>query len=226
MMSIERSCAEGNESMTTIGRLHVIVDTVELADAAITGGAQVVQVRLKSGTDRQRFDLTESIVGRCAASRTMCLVNDRLDMALATGADGVHLGASDLPVAAARRVAPDGFVIGVSALGTTVPEVTAMIADSAAYADYIGIGPVYATSSKEDIPEPMGEAVLAEVARQDGLPLIAISGITADRVRAIRAMGVHGIAVIGAVSQAPDPVKAVAELRELLERPADEESSR
>jgi thiamine-phosphate pyrophosphorylase len=85
--------------------------------------------------------------------------------------------------------------------------------------DYIGIGPVYATLSKDDIPDPMGEAELAEVARRCDLPLIAISGITPERVPAVRKAGVQGVAVIGAVSQAPNPARAVARLRELLDTP-------
>jgi thiamine-phosphate pyrophosphorylase len=201
----------------TVGRLHVIVDTLELAKAALAGGAPVVQVRLKSGSDRRRFDLTRGIVDLCSGTGTMCLVNDRLDLALATGADGVHLGADDLPVAPARRLAPDGFVIGVSALGTTTPEVLAAIAEADQYVDYVGVGPVYPTSSKPDIPQPMGEAVLAEIAGRCDIPLIAISGITEQRVPAVLATGVQGIAVIGAVSQAPEPAKAVARLKEMLD---------
>jgi thiamine-phosphate pyrophosphorylase len=203
----------------SVGRLHVIVDTLSLAEAALAGGASVVQVRLKSGSDRLRFELTQSVVDRCAGTGTLCIVNDRIDLALATGADGVHLGADDLPVAAARRVAPDGFIIGVSALGTTASSVTSLISDAAADVDYVGVGPVYLTASKPNLPEPMGEGELAEVARQCDLPLIAISGITAERVPTLRAAGVWGIAVIGAVSRAPDPVKAVARLRELLGGP-------
>jgi thiamine-phosphate pyrophosphorylase len=199
-----------------VGRLHVIVDTLAMAEAALDGGAHVVQVRLKTGSDRWRYGLTQRIVDRCVGAGAMCLVNDRLDLALATGADGVHLGADDLPVAAARKLTPDGFIIGVSALGTTAADALAMISQAAEHVDYVGVGPVYPTSSKPDIPEPMGEAELAEVASHCDVPLIAISGITEDRVPAVLCCGVRGVAVIGAVSQAPDPVMAVARLRELL----------
>jgi thiamine-phosphate pyrophosphorylase len=200
-----------------VGRLHVIVDSVALAEAALDGSAPVVQVRVKSGSDRSRFQLTRAIVERCVAARTQCIVNDRVDLALAAGAQGVHLGADDLPVFAARQLAPAGFVIGFSALAPTASAALALISEAATHVDYIGIGPVYATLSKSDIPEPMGEAELAEVARRCDLPLIAISGITPERVPAVRNAGVQGVAVIGAVSQAPNPARAVTRLRELLD---------
>jgi thiamine-phosphate pyrophosphorylase len=206
-----------NTKPKSIGRLHVIVDTVHLAEAALKGGASVVQVRLKSNSDRRRFAVTQEIVERCAQAGTPCIVNDRLDMALAAGADGVHLGGDDLPVNAARRVCPDGFVIGASALGTTAPVVIDAVANVAEYVDYVGVGPVYATRSKDDIPEPMGETELAKIVPHCHVPVIAISGITAERIPAVHTAGAWGIAVIGAVAQAPDPVQAVVQLREALE---------
>lgn len=200
----------------SVGRLHVIVDTLALAEVALIGCAPVVQIRLKSGSDRSRFQLTRRIVECCVAAGAQCIVNDRLDLALAAGAHGVHLGADDLPVRAARRVARSGFVIGVSVLAPTASAALTQISEVAEHVDYIGIGPVYSTTSKPDIPEPMGEVELEKVARRCDVPLIAISGITPERVPAVRNAGVRGIAVIGAVSQAPDPAKVVVRLRELL----------
>lgn len=122
-----------------IERLHVIVDSVPAADAALAGGARLIQVRRKSGTDRDRYALAAEVARRCTAGGARCVVDDRFDVALAARADGVHLGAGDLPVAPVRRVCGPNFVIG----GTARDPATAL-ALQAAGADYIGAGPVHA----------------------------------------------------------------------------------
>lgn len=196
-----------------LGRLHVIIDVapgvpdpVRLAGQVIDGGAPVIQVRPKRVTDLEAWRATEAIAERCRAAGVTLIVNDRADMALAVGADGVHVGLADLPVGVvAGLVAPAGLLVGGTARD---PEAAA--AHQAAGATYLGIGPIYATSSKAGLPDPLGPAMLTRVAAAVSIPIIAISGITAELVPELLAAGAHGVAVIGAVCRAPDPSAATA----------------
>jgi thiamine-phosphate pyrophosphorylase len=198
-----------------IGRLHVLVDSPDLAAAAIDGGAPVVQVRLKDGTDAERYALVEAIAERCRRAAVTCLVNDRADMAVATGADGVHLGADDLPVDAARRVVgPDAVVGGTARDPATARRLVA------AGASYLGVGPTYRTATKGGLPGPLGPAGVEAVVRAVDVPVVAIAGITLDRVDEVLATGVWGVAVIGAVAGAATPSVATRELVRAVERAA------
>lgn len=195
-------------------RLHVIVDSVTHAEAALAGGAPAVQVRLKSGTDRVRYEISAEIARRCARAGALCVVDDRVDLALAAGAGGVHVGADDLPVDAVRRVAGPDLIIGATARD---PEAArARVAEGA---DYLGAGPTYATTSKDGLPDPLGPQRVGEVARSVAVPVLAIAGITAGRVPALLAEGVAGVAVIGAVTRAADPPAAVREFLRALPEP-------
>ncbi|HEX4866577.1 MAG TPA: thiamine phosphate synthase [Acidimicrobiales bacterium] len=195
-----------------LGTVHVLVDSVELAAAALRGGATVLQVRTKVGTDRERLALVRGVAGRCRAAGALCVVNDRADLALAGGAHGVHLGAEDLPVAVARALAPQ-LLIGGTARN---PETAQRLVSEGA--DYLGVGPVWATTSKAGLPDPIGTEGLEAVARSVPAPVIAISGVTAERLPAALRAGAAGVAVIGAVSKAPDPATATRELVEALDR--------
>lgn len=196
-----------------LGRLHVIIDVapgcpdpVTLARQVIDGGAPVIQVRPKLVTDAEAWRATEAVAGLCRDAGVTMIVNDRPDMALAAGAGGVHVGLLDLPVAVvAGLVAPAGLQVGGTARD---PEAAA--AHQAAGATYLGIGPVYLTSSKTGLPDPLGPAMLTRVAAAVTIPVIAISGVTVERVPEVLAAGAHGVAVIGAVSRAEDPQAATA----------------
>jgi len=196
-----------------IGRLHVLTDAragrdaLHTATLAVQAGAPVVQLRVKGVTDRELYDIGVRLVGVCAEHGAMCLVNDRVDIALAIGAHGTHLGADDLPVAAARRLAGPGHIIG----GTAREPVRAAELVSQG-ASYLGVGPAYVTSTKDGLPEPLGPDGIGVVARAVAVPVIAIGGVTADRVRELRAVGAHGIAVVSEVSDAPDPASATRRL--------------
>jgi thiamine-phosphate pyrophosphorylase len=203
----------GGDVRGRLGRLHVLVGSVDLAAAALDGGAPTLQVRLKSGTDAERLALVEAIAARCRAAGALCLVNDRADIAVAAGADGVHVGADDLPVAAVRRVVGEGAVVG----GTARDPATARRL-VAAGASYLGVGPTYATTSKDGLPDPIGLAGLRAVATAVDVPVVAIAGITADRVPEVLATGAHAVAVIGAVSGAADPRAATRALASAVER--------
>ena len=189
-----------------IGRLHVLTDAragrdaVGVAARAVEAGAPVIQLRVKGGTDRELYDLGTRLMAVCSKHGATCIVNDRVDIALAIGAHGTHLGAEDLSVAAVRRVAGPAHLIG----GTAREPVSAarLVAEGA---DYLGAGPAYQTSTKDGLPTPLGPEGVGLVARAVAVPVIAIGGITAERVPGLMAAGVHGVAVVGAVSDAADP---------------------
>ncbi|TDC72119.1 thiamine phosphate synthase [Micromonospora sp. KC606] len=202
--------------MPSLGRLHLITDTrsgrdplvVLRAALPVARSELVVQVRVTDDTtDRQAYDLARRVVALCAPYGAACLVNDRLHVALAAGAAGGHVGADDLPVAAARRV------LGAAAvLGATAREPVAAVDAVAAGASYLGVGPCYPTSTKTGLPDPVGPAGVRAVARAVRVPVIAIGGVTPAAVPALRAAGAYGVAVVGALSRAADPARATTEL--------------
>ena len=197
----------------SLGRLHVLTDprggrgSLDAVAAAVAAGAPVIQVRAKGGTDRELHDFARRAVELCAPNGTTCIVNDRVDVALAVGAAGTHLGAGDLPLAAARRVAGPHHLLGGTARG---PETARALVGEGA--DYLGVGPAYRTTTKTGLPDPIGPAGVAAVAAAVGVPVVAIGGITADRIPELLAAGAAGIAVTAAVSDARDPGAATRAL--------------
>ncbi|GIG89644.1 thiamine-phosphate synthase [Plantactinospora endophytica] len=202
--------------MPSPGRLHLITDTrpgrdpLAVVDAALSvaGSELVVQVRVTDDADdRTAYELAVEVARRCADVGATCLVNDRLHLALAVGAAGGHVGARDLPVDAARRVlGPDAV------LGATARDPETGTAAVAAGASYLGVGPCHATSTKDGLPAPIGPEGIRRVASAVPVPVIAIGGITAERVPALLAAGAYGVAVVGAVANATDPARATADL--------------
>lgn len=171
-----------------------------IAEAGVTG----FQVRAKSLGSAALLDLTRDVLAAVGGLGAVVVVNDRVDIALAAGADGVHLGAEDLPVALARSLAPD-LLIGATCRTRSDVETA-----RAAGADYAGLGPVFASGSKQVAGGPLG---VAAVARAEGvLPLVAISGIDAGNAGAAIGAGADGVAVIGGIWSRPDPVAAAKEL--------------
>nr|WP_239522598.1 thiamine phosphate synthase [Geodermatophilus sabuli] len=180
--------------------------------AAVAAGAPVVQVRVKDCTDRTLYDFARQVVEICAPAGVTCLVDDRVDVALAVGAAGTHLGAADLPVAAARRLAGPGHLIGGTA--RDAEQGRRLVAEGA---DYLGVGPAYPTTTKSGLPDAIGPAGVGAVAAAVAVPVVAIGGITVDRVPALLAAGAAGVAVVGAVSAAADPGAATRALLRALE---------
>jgi thiamine-phosphate pyrophosphorylase len=194
-------------SAAAVGRLHVLVDSLGVAEAALEAGAPTLQVRLKTGTDRDHLRLATTIAERCRDAGATCLVNDRADLALAIGADGVHVGAEDMPVVVVRRLlGPDAIVGGTARDPDTA---RALVADGATY---LGVGPTFVTRSKRGLPEPIGVEGVRAVARAVEVPVIAISGITPSLVDDVIAAGAYGVAVISAVADSPDPHIATHDL--------------
>jgi thiamine-phosphate pyrophosphorylase len=175
----------------------------ERARAAELGGATMIQLRLKRVDAR---GLSEAARALLAAVTVPVIVNDRADVAMAVGAAGVHVGADDLPVAAVRRIAPPGFIVGAS-LGSET-EVA-----NARDADYAGIGPVYTTPTKPDAGDAIGVSGFARLRALVNIPCVGIGGITADNARAVMHGGAAGVAVIGSVFGADDSEAAARAIR-------------
>ena len=194
-----------------VPKLHVIADCASLADAAFRGGAPAVQVRIKGLSDAAVLAECEQIMASARATDAVVIVNDRADIALAAGAHGVHGGADDLPVSVLRHLMGSDALVG----GTARDPDTALRHQTDG-ASYVGVGPVYATATKDGLPEPLGPAGVERVAAAVDIPVIAIAGITAARIPELLDAGAHGVAVIGAVAHAADPIAATAELLEAL----------
>lgn len=170
------------------------------AVAAAEGGATCIQLRLKDVPARDLVGLARELV---ASVSVPVIVNDRADVAIAAGAAGVHLGADDIPVRAARSFAPPGFIIGVS-VGSDDE-----VAGSAG-ADYAGIGPVFPTGTKRDAGAAIGAREFKRLAVATGLPAVGIGGISAGNARQVIDAGAAGIAVVAAVFGSEDPRAAAA----------------
>jgi thiamine-phosphate pyrophosphorylase len=175
---------------------------VSRAAAAVRGGATMVQVRLKHAGARELAEVTRRLVREVAVP---VLVNDRADVALAAGAAGVHVGADDIPVRAVRAIAPPGFIIGAS-LGAD-DELS-----NATGADYVGIGPVYATASKSDAGAAIGIEGFRRLRGLADLPCVGIGGITAENAAAVVRAGGNGVAVISGIFSDANPERAAASL--------------
>jgi thiamine-phosphate pyrophosphorylase len=184
-----------------------------LAARLAAGGATLFQLRDKHGTTRAMVEEARAIKASLAGVGTPLLINDRVDVALAAGADGVHVGQDDMAVEDARRLLGPAAIIGLSI--KTVAQAEAAPVD---LLDYVGIGGVFATTSKDNPDPPIGVAGLARIAgvfrrRAPKLPLCAIAGIDAGNAASAITAGADGVAVISALSLAPDPTVAARGLR-------------
>ncbi|MEW6269658.1 MAG: thiamine phosphate synthase [Thermodesulfobacteriota bacterium] len=178
-------------------------------DAAIAAGVGAVQLRDKDLDGRALCARAERLLGRCRRSRVKLIINDRVDVALAVGADGVQLPGDGLPAEAARRLLGAEPAIGCSV------HAAAEIA-RASGADFLVFGPVYDTPSKRAYGPPQGVARLAEVARATPLPVVAVGGVTPARVAELRRAGAAGVAVMGAILDADDPARVVRQFCDAL----------
>ncbi|GIX06963.1 MAG: thiamine-phosphate synthase [Candidatus Poribacteria bacterium] len=200
-----------------VPRFLVITDTVlqtrythaELARQAIEGGADGIQFRQKEGSGRELYRAALETHRVCQEEEVPLIVNDRLDIAMAVDAEGVHLGQEDLPAEVARRLWGLERLIGVSA--HTVPQGQSALH---AGADYIGFGPVYATGSKPDARPPTGVEALRRFCQRVPLPVLAIGGVRAEHVSELLDAGAYGVAVISAVCCAEDVVAAARQFVE------------
>jgi len=192
--------------------IYVITDpgaalpVVEQARAAARGGAAWVQLRDKSASDGDLAALIRQLLPEMAALSTLLIVNDRVEVALATGAHGLHIGQGDGDAAAIRQRMPPGMILGLSI------ETVAQARLVPPGVDYIGAGPVRATPTKPDHAIPIGFDGLAEIIAAAALPAFAIGGLKQSDAKAVRATGAIGMAVVSAVTRAPDPEAATLAL--------------
>jgi thiamine-phosphate pyrophosphorylase len=211
--------------MTVNLRLYALVDPeraggrdlAALARLLAEGGATLIQLRDKQATTRAMIAEARAIKAALAPFRVPLIVNDRVDVALAAGADGVHIGQEDMDAADARRLLGPGAIIGLSI--KTLAQACAALLDRL---NYVAIGGVFATSSKDNPDPPIGRDGLASIAaairaRAPDFPIVAIAGIDATNAADVIAAGPDGIAVISALSLAPDPAQAAKELRHVVD---------
>jgi thiamine-phosphate pyrophosphorylase len=189
------------------GRSHA-----RIAKRAVAGGADVIQLRDKTCSPKELLRIAREFRTITRRTGTGFIINDRLDVAIACGADGVHLGQDDIPVSTARQLAPKGFIIGVS-VGTVAEAIEA----ERGGADYIALSPMFTTASKENAGPGHGLARLAAIKRAVSVPVIAIGGINRQNVRDVITAGADGIAVISAVVASPDITAAARELKDLVQ---------
>lgn len=182
--------------------------TAEIVRAAIRGGIDAVQLRGKDLPAREQLAIGRELRAITRDAGVLFIVNDRVDLALALAADGVHVGQDDLPAEIVRRLVGPEMIIGVSA--ATIPEA---LAARAAGADYLGVGAIYGTATKLDAGAATGSALLGTIAGAVDLPLVAIGGINATNVAAVIAAGAAGAAVVSAIIAADDPEAAARELQ-------------
>ena len=187
-----------------------------VVEAAIAGGVDVVQLREKDRSARERYHLGRKLREVTREAGVPFVVNDRVDLAQAVDADGVHLGDDDLPLSAAREILGDEAI-----LGRSVSFVDDAVAAERAGADYLGVGAVYSTGSKDDIDDDehdIGPGRVSDIADAVDIPVVGIGGITAENAGPVVEAGADGVAVITAITRADDPETATRELGEAVAR--------
>ena len=207
-------------------RLNAIVDPerangrplAELTRLVVAGGATLIQLRDKHGSTRRMIEEAHAIHAVLAGTGVALVINDRVDVALAAEADGVHVGQDDMRVEDARRLLGPKAIIGLSI--KTVAQANAAPLDQL---DYVGVGGVYATASKDNPDPPIGitglrDIVAAVRARRRDLPICGIAGIDASNAAPIIAAGADGVAVISALSMQKDPQAAARQLRAIVDK--------
>jgi thiamine-phosphate pyrophosphorylase len=207
------------DKIKRLSGLYVIIDTVflkgrrpaEVASQAIWGGAKVIQLRAKECPAGEFLSMAQDLKGLCAEHDVLFIVNDSLGIALAVGADGLHVGQEDLPVAAARRLLPIGKILGASA--RTVEEARTAREGGA---DYLGVGSMYATATKADAGV-VGPGRIKEIREAVDLPIVAIGGINKDNLGRVISAGATAAAVISAVMGAEDVARATRQLVKIIE---------
>ncbi len=186
--------------------------TLEVVKAAISGGVTVVQYREKNASTRQMIEEANQLRALCKRHSIPFIVNDRVDVALAANADGVHVGQEDMPAALARRLVGPGRLVGVSV--ENIDQARQAQADGA---DYVGASPIFATPTKPDALAPIGIESLRELARLCQIPVVAIGGINRSNAAEVLQAGAAGIAVVSAIVSAEDVERAARELKHIIE---------
>lgn len=188
-------------------------DHVRVAEAALKGGVKIVQLRDKQMSGRQLVETARQLKQLCKKHGALLLVNDRVDVALAAGADGVHVGQDDIPAALIRDFVPDDFIIGVS-----VQTVAQAKEAEAAGANYVAVSPVFTTPTKPDAGKGLGLERLKEIKQAVTIPVVAIGGINGSNLEEVLRAGADACAVVSAITRADLPEKAAEELVTIYEK--------
>lgn len=184
---------------------------LELVRAALLGGATAVQLRCKDAGWPEMAELGQTLMAGTREAGVPLIVNDRVDLAVAIGAEGAHVGQADLSAPEARRM------LGSRILGVSATNLMQALQGEDDGADYIGVGPIFATPSKHDAAQPIGLQSLAQIVRRVRVPVVAIGGITSENVGEVIRAGASGVAVIGAIMGADDPEHAARQLRSRID---------
>ena len=182
---------------------------IDCVREALEGGVTLVQYRAKTASSAEMYAEALQLKALCDSFNVPLIINDRLDIAMAVGAAGVHWGQDDLPCAAARKILGEDYIIGVSAHNPA--EAKAALQSGA---DYLGCGAVFGTATKADVKK-LGTEGLTAICREKGLPVVGIGGVTADNYREVRAAGADGAAIVSGILAQPDisaTVRAIAKV--------------
>ncbi len=189
--------------------------TREIVKAAVSGGVTCVQLREKDCSTREFIDEALALKALLAAKGIPLIINDRVDVALAVEADGVHLGQKDMPIDVARRIGGSSLAIGISA-----ESIEDAVRAEEEGADYIGISPVFSTPTKTDTAPPLGLAGVTKIRELVDIPIVGIGGINHKNTESVITAGADGIAVVSAIVSADDPRAASKRLREIIDQTA------
>ena len=194
------TCRELSEGRTNI----------EVLDAVLAGGAKIIQLREKDWEKREIFELALEFRKRTIVHDALLIINDHIDIALATEADGVHLGQDDLPISAARKIASD-LLLGASSHSLE----EALMAEKDG-ADYVNIGPVFPTKTKKKLTRFLGPEAIAEIGPKLKIPFTTMGGINQNNIQDVLEKGAKRIAMVTGITQAPDIADRVRALREMI----------
>jgi thiamine-phosphate pyrophosphorylase len=184
---------------------------LDIVRAAVQGGVTCVQLREKTCATREFIEEALAVKEFLRSRGVPLIINDRLDVALAVGADGVHLGQKDMPLAAARAIVTDTMRIGISA-----ESLADAVAAQQGGADYLGVSPIFATPTKTDAAAPLGFAGLQTIRRAVHIPIVGIGGLNRQNAAAVVRCGADGVAVVSAIVAAEDPEQAARELLQAI----------
>ncbi|MCD6185995.1 MAG: thiamine phosphate synthase [Deltaproteobacteria bacterium] len=183
---------------------------LEVLDAVLAGGAKIIQLREKDWDKKKIFELAVEFRKRTLAQKAILIINDHLDIALAAEADGVHLGQDDLPISAARKIAPD-IILGASS--HSLEEALKAEKDGA---DYVNIGPIFPTKTKKKLTRFIGPEAIAEISPKIGIPFTVMGGINQDNIQDVLKKGANRIAMVTGITRATDIADIVRKLRGII----------
>lgn len=211
-MSVDYSLYLVTDRSLSCGRSNL-----EIVRDAIDGGVTVVQLREKTAGTREFLNEALSVADYCREKNVSLIINDRIDIAMAVSADGVHLGQDDMPIEYARRLVGKEMIIGISIFNETEA-----VAAEKTGADYLGVSPIYTTPTKPELSEAVGLKGLARIRSMVDLPLVAIGSIKSHNASEVIKSGADGIAVVSAIVSAPDPKQAASDLVTVIRKAREE----